>query len=99
MYELEVNKFYYTITFLDNELRIPVIQTLKYLGEKSNSEKESILLFNSIDAMQGEKPVFIAREHVHSLVTDSEGLLEILRLSISGELPSKGLPDQSNFNL
>ena len=90
MPDLITGSFYYTATFVDPELKIPIIQTLKYLGEDTNETNDSILLFDEVDAMHGEKRIFIMKSHSDSLILEIEGLLEVLQRSVNGELLLKG---------
>ncbi|MBN6110305.1 hypothetical protein [Xanthomonas bonasiae] len=90
MPDLIVGSFYYTATFVDPELKIPIIQTLKYFGEDTNEANSSILLFDEIDAMHGEKRIFIMKSNSDSLILEIEGLLEVLQRSVNGELLLKG---------
>lgn len=88
MLTLHEGQIYYIATFIDAELKAPVVQTLRYL-EKGGDDENPLEYFDQIEAMGEVKRIFIAASDVESLVLDFEGLLTVLQRSFDGDLLSK----------
>lgn len=90
MLTLHEGQIYYVATFIDAELKVPVVQTLRYLEKGSDDDENPLEYFDQIEAMGEVKRIFIAASDVESLVLDFEGLLTVLQRSYDGDLLSKG---------
>ena len=79
---------YFIVMFHDEDLKIPVVQTLIFdkIGKRENGGE--VLLFRQIPPQSDGLKFIVEMEHVEQLLLDENGLLDKLKRSFAGELAS-----------
>ena len=74
--------------FHDEDLKIPVVQTLIFekIGKRKNGSE--FLLFRQIPPQGAESKFIVEKEHIDRLLLDEKGLLDKLTRSFDGKLAS-----------
>jgi hypothetical protein len=79
---------YFIVMFHDEDLKIPVVQTLIFekIGKRKNGSE--FLLFRQIPPQGAESKFIVEKEHVEQLLLDEKGLVDKLKRSFDGKLAS-----------
>ncbi|MBX9399791.1 hypothetical protein K4L06_00600 [Lysobacter sp. BMK333-48F3] len=77
---LKVGCIYFLVTFVDAEMTVPVVQTLRYLEKKEASGQGVVALFNELSA-EDEPLFFVREEDVAHMVLDEQQLISTLERS------------------
>lgn len=91
MISLEKGSFYYMVNFLDFDLTIPLVQTLRYIGEEIDGRGVAAMYFDEINSMGDEKKIFVEKAGLDAVIHDIQGLVHILDLTSKGRLAKDGL--------
>ncbi|WP_257384917.1 hypothetical protein [Tahibacter caeni] len=83
---LKAGETYFVVMFDDEQLSIPIIQTLRYVGEHLRERDSQRAYFVQLGHAGNETPFFVRKEDVSDLVLDKPQLLRFLELSFSGRL-------------
>lgn len=82
---------YFIVTFVDRDLAIPVVQTIRYCGESESREDGQLLLFDQLEAMGEPRRIFVRPSDAEDLVLSFEKMISVLSRSLNGEIGSKGI--------
>ncbi len=74
---LSQGKIYFIVTFFDEELTIPIVQTLKFLEEGKRSNGKKYFLFTQL-LPKNETKFIVEEDHLAELVVNGAGLLDKL---------------------
>lgn len=77
---------YFIVMFNDDDLRIPVVQTLIYMEESKRNDGTEIFLFRELRSDGTEPKFFVNTQDVDQLLLDEAGLIEKLRKCFEGKL-------------
>ena len=80
--------YYFTAGFLDADLTIPIVTTIKYLSEDQTEQGENVLLFEKIDFSSNGERMFVRPNDVDELVMTKRSLIDLLQQSLDGTLAS-----------
>lgn len=83
---LKLGEIYFIVVFDDEDLSIPIIQTLRYIGELSDDSESINVYFSLFGHSDEESTIFVRKDNVPDLVLDRTQLLRFLELGFSGEL-------------
>jgi hypothetical protein len=81
---------YFIVMFHDEDLKIPVVQTLIFskVGKRDNGTE--FLLFRQIPPQGEESKFIVEKEHVERLLLDQNGLMDKLQKTFDGKLALGG---------
>lgn len=77
---------YFIVMFHDEDLRIPVVQTLIFVKMEKRANGSEFLLFRQIPPQGDESKFVVEKEHAERLLLDQRGLIEKLQKSFDGKL-------------
>jgi len=87
---LEKGSFYYMVNIFDFDLKIPLVQTLRYIGEEIDRRGVAVIYFDEIHPMGDEKKIFVEKIGADAVIHDIQGLVHILDLASTGRLAKDG---------
>ena len=73
--DLKIDGVYFIVMYEDEELQIPSIQTLIYLGKESSESGELLYLFKVVQDSSEEEKTFVREADLEALVLSKEGLI------------------------
>lgn len=77
--DLRVGEVYFIVLCVDEDLRIPVIQTLIYTGERVRDNGEAFLSFRDLSSQDEESMFSVERQFAEDLLVDRTGLISRLK--------------------
>lgn len=84
--DIEQGDIRFIVLFEDADLRIPIVQTLRFLHATQSDSGESLLIFMQIHSATKREKFFVRERDFDDLVLDSQGLLDTLQRSFDGHL-------------
>ena len=83
---MKAGNIYYIVMYADEQLTVPVVQTLKYQEMKTREDGSTHFLFGRFLADGTTEKFFINEPDLDSLLLDGTGLLQRLRDCFGGKL-------------
>ena len=84
------NCCYYFILFVDGDLRIPVIRTVRYLGITQRQGQPDVLLFEDVDTDAQQRKLVFGLADAGDVVLDGPALINRLKKCFEGSLAAGG---------
>lgn len=78
---------YFIVTFGDENLTVPIVQTLIFEEQQKRTDGTAYFLFKELRAMEEDSRIFLDEEDASALVLDRKGLIARLKKCFSGQLP------------
>lgn len=92
---LTPDRAYFIVMFNDEDLCIPVVQTLIFVGESKRSDGTEIFLFREIRSDGTEPRFFVNKQDADQLLLDEAGLVAKLSKCFRGKLSDPPEPAKS----
>lgn len=86
MDELVPGKTYFIVLFHDEDLKVPIVQTLIYDREGRRGNGIECYLFRDVSSHQQEPRFYVDKKDATHLLVDQDGLLDKLRRCFEGKL-------------
>lgn len=77
---------YFIVMFDDENLTVPIVQTLLYVESEKRDDGSEFFLFRELLPSGEESKFFVDQEHADDLVLDQAGLLKKLKHCFDGKL-------------
>lgn len=88
---LQRGGIYFTVTFEDERLEVPIVETLEFIREDVSSSGSSVALFLRRGSEERDKKLFIRTSDLESILVDQHGLVLLLESAFSGRLQTEGI--------
>lgn len=80
---------YFAVLFADDELRVPIIRTLRFIRNDRRKDGTAVLLFRDADPNRSPETVAFNEANATEIVLDTAGLIDRLERSLSGKLATE----------